>query len=171
MFGLKRKLEKLELEFEQYKYDQTNLPIYKVGQMLSDGTIITKVEKQNHAFRFSFTYEINNIAPTFYTWKYEGVIDGVIIKVFEPTLIEDNYESLNDAIKMQCDTLNIHDATIHKLSYQVNNPPRYKLYQKVKEHGVCTNVELIPAEHIGDVIGYHYRYSFTGNNQTITVSE
>ena len=171
MFGLKRKLEKLEFEFEQYKYDQANLPIYKVGQMLSDGTIITKVEKQNHVFLFYYPYEIKNRTPTCYTWKYEGVIDGVIIKVFEPTLIEDNYESLNDAIKMQCDTLNIHDATIHKLSYQVNKPPRYKLCQKVKEYGVCTNVELIPAEHIGDVIGYHYRYSFTKNNQTITVSE
>lgn len=70
---LKRELQQLRDEFEQYKYDQSNLPKYKEGQRLENGTIITKVE------RIDFPMSLLGgklIKPKKYSWSYKGVCKG-----------------------------------------------------------------------------------------------
>jgi hypothetical protein len=71
---LKRELQQLRDEFEQYKYDQSNLPKYKEGQKLEDGTIITKVERIN--FPMSVYTGGTSVKPQEYTWSYKGVCKG-----------------------------------------------------------------------------------------------
>ena len=81
-----------------------------------------------------------------------------------------SYQSLNNALKEQCIAINTHEAIIHKLSYQVNNPPLYKIGQKVKEYGTCVNVELITEVRAHVRAEYRYDYTFIKNNKTMIVS-
>jgi hypothetical protein len=71
---LKRELQQLRDEFEQYKYDQYNLPKYKEGQRLEDGTIITKVVRID--FPMSVYPGGITVKPQEYTWSYNGVCKG-----------------------------------------------------------------------------------------------
>lgn len=71
---LKKELQQLRDEFEQYKYDQANLPKYKEGQRLEDGTIITKVEK---IILPGLVYDNGKkVLPIEYTWSYKGLLRG-----------------------------------------------------------------------------------------------
>ena len=76
---LKKELQKLRDEFEQYKYDQSNLPKYFEGQKLSDGTIITKV------LRIDFPMSVYtggiSVKPQEYTWSYSSLYKGKSVKI------------------------------------------------------------------------------------------
>lgn len=179
MFGIKRKLEKLRFEFEQYKYDQANLPKYAVGQKLSDGTVITKVEK-NEFLGSNFL----NKPYVSYRWCYEGIRNGVIVneEMFNHTNInKSDFDKLNELIKKQGNSIDIQNQTIDKLQWQIENPPKYKVGQKVKQYGECKSIDVIYA--LKGIIGrpfghdlmnlpdYYYKYTFTKNNQTITICD
>jgi hypothetical protein len=81
---LKRELQQLRDEFEQYKYDQSNLPKYKVGQVLEDKTIITKVERidlPRSTYLLPLYRSIRFVGVQKYTWCYKGVCKGKIVVI------------------------------------------------------------------------------------------
>lgn len=80
---IKKELQQLRDEFEQYKYDQENKPVYKVGDKLKDGTIITSVEKHEYP-RIKLVPlfgEVSDAYPIEYYWSYKGVKKGKIINI------------------------------------------------------------------------------------------
>lgn len=174
MFGTKKKLEKLQVEFEQYKYDQSNLPKYFVGQKLSDGTIITKVQKSTDAQIekcFNFYYE-NKL--THYYWIYEGIRDGKLTNSFQHNKINiSDFKELEKKVSEQSEL-------IKKLQWQINNPPKYKIGQKVKGLGTLEKYDIENTEYgiiylfrkdmgMPDIL--RYKYTFKNKNKTITVCE
>ena len=75
---IKKQLQQLRDEFEQYKYDQSNLPKYKEGQRLDDGTIIIKVERVNLPMSLLGGKPIK---PQEYFWSYKGINKGASINL------------------------------------------------------------------------------------------
>ena len=71
--------ESLKLEFEQYKYDQNNLPKYSIGDKLKDGTVIVLVNKIEAPIHTYIGFQIKGIQR--YTWRYAGVLKGKIINI------------------------------------------------------------------------------------------
>lgn len=76
---LKKDFESLKLEFEQYKYDQNNLPKYSIGDKLKDGTVIVLVNKIELPGLVYMDSNYKDIKK--YTWHYKGVLKGKIINI------------------------------------------------------------------------------------------
>lgn len=79
---LKQELQQIRDEFEQYKYDQSNLPKYKEGQILEDKTIITKVERiyfPRTRYVSPLYRPVNYAGVQKYSWIYKGVCNGEIV--------------------------------------------------------------------------------------------
>lgn len=175
MFGIFKKIEKLEKlqnEFDQYKYDQDNKPLYRVGQKLSDGTIITKADKYTHPM---FVVKFPMVNP--YTWNYEGLRNGEIVRDFIHIPISGNdFKELQKSIEKQNESIRLQDSIIQKLKWQINNPPRYKIGDKHKNYGQCTNMKIcdrMSEEGMPTIPGhterFYYKYTFTKNKETITI--
>lgn len=75
---LKKELQQLRDEFEQYKYDQSNLPKFKEGQVLEDGSIVTKVEKILLPISLLGGEQIKQQE---YYWSYKVLKKGKIINI------------------------------------------------------------------------------------------
>jgi len=81
---LKIELQQLRDEFEQYKYDQSNLPKYKESQLLENGTIIIEVKRLNFPrsrYILPLFGTIHFVGVQKYEWIYKGFCEGKIVYV------------------------------------------------------------------------------------------
>lgn len=65
------------------------------------------------------------------------------------------------------------DNQIKKLQWQINNPPKYKIGQKVKGYGECVHIEVSELiwSNLFTKPKREYKYTFKNKNKTITVCE
>lgn len=65
------------------------------------------------------------------------------------------------------------NAIIQKLQWQINNPPKYKIGQKVKGCGECVYIEVseLNWSNLFTKPKREYKYTFKNKNKTITVCE
>ena len=75
---LKKELQDLRDEFEQYKYDQLNKPKYKEGEVLKGGIIVISVEKM-YLSRILFDGEEFGVRE--YYWRTKALKNKKIINL------------------------------------------------------------------------------------------